>query len=171
GRVFFLLLRITALISALFTINPIWAYGSYDPSPVTAGSQPDWYMGFMDGAVRLTPGLFELHFLGYTMSLNILIPALIIPGIITNLTIAYPFIEAWATGDKRAHHLLDRPRNAPTRTGLGVMAITFSLMLFLAGGNDIIATHLGMSINDITWTLRISLIALPPIAYLITKRV
>jgi ubiquinol-cytochrome c reductase cytochrome b subunit len=171
GGFFFIVFGVTALMSAVFTINPIWAYGSYDPSPVTAGSQPDWYMGFMDGAVRLTPGFFELHFLGYTMSLNILIPALIIPGIITNLLIAYPFIEAWATGDKREHHLLDRPRNAPTRTGLGVMAITFYLMLFLAGGNDIIATHLGMSINDITWTLRISLIVLPPIAYLITKRV
>jgi ubiquinol-cytochrome c reductase cytochrome b subunit len=171
GGFFFIVFGVTALMSALFTINPIWAYGSYDPSPVTAGSQPDWYMGFMDGAVRLTPGFFELSFLGYTLSANIIIPALLIPGILTNLLILYPWIEAWATGDKREHHVLDRPRNAPTRTGLGVMAITFYLMLFLAGGNDIIATHLGLSINDITNMLRILVFALPPIAYLITKRI
>jgi ubiquinol-cytochrome c reductase cytochrome b subunit len=171
GGFFFIVFGVTALMSALFTINPIWAYGSYDPSPVTAGSQPDWYMGFMDGAVRLTPGFFELNFLGSTLSLNILIPALIIPGIITNLLILYPWIEAWATGDRREHHLLDRPRNAPTRTGLGVMAITFYLMLFLAGGNDIIATHLSLSINDITWSLRILTFVLPPLAYVVTKRI
>jgi ubiquinol-cytochrome c reductase cytochrome b subunit len=171
GGFFFIVFGITALMAALFTINPIWAYGGYDASPVTAGSQPDWYMGFMDGAVRLTPGFFELTFLGYTLSLNIIIPALLIPGLITNLLILYPWIEAWATGDRREHHLLDRPRNAPTRTGLGVMAISFYLCLFLAGGNDIIATHLQLSINDITWSLRVLMFVLPPLAYVVTKRI
>lgn len=171
GGFFFIVFGVTALMSAVFQINPIWAYGSYDASPVTAGSQPDWYMGFMDGAVRLTPGFLEVSFLGYTLSGNIILPALIIPGLLTNLLILYPWIEQWATGDKREHHVLDRPRNAPTRTGIGVMAITFYLMLFLGGGNDIIATHLQLSINDITNSLRFLLIALPPVAYLITKRI
>ena len=61
GGFFFIVFGVTALMGALFTINPIWVYGSYDPSPVTAGSQPDWYMGFLDGAVRLTPGLLRVH--------------------------------------------------------------------------------------------------------------
>ncbi len=59
GGFFFIVFGVIALMSALFTINPIWAYGPYDPSPVTAGSQPDWYMGLLDGAVRLTPGFLE----------------------------------------------------------------------------------------------------------------
>ena len=80
GGFFFIVFGVTALMGALFTINPVWMYGSYDPSPVTAGSQPDWYMGWLDGAVRLTPGFFEFTLLGFTLSLNILIPALIIPG-------------------------------------------------------------------------------------------
>ena len=115
------------------TINPIWVYGPYDPSPVTAGAQPDWYMGFAEGALRLMPGWLEFIACGFTLSLNVFIPAHPAdPGALRSAG-AYPFLEAWVTGDKREHHLLDRPRNAPTRTGLGVMAhLTFYLVLFFA---------------------------------------
>ncbi len=171
GGFFFIVFGITALMGALFTINPVWMYGSYDPSPVTAGSQPDWYMGWLDGAVRLTPGFFEVTLLGFTLSLNILIPALIIPGLITMPMILYPWIEQWVTGDRREHHLLDRPRNVPTRTGFGVMAITFYLLLLISGGNDIIASQLHLSINDITNVLRLLVFVLPPLAFLVTKRI
>jgi ubiquinol-cytochrome c reductase cytochrome b subunit len=171
GGFFFIVFGVTTLMAALFTINPIWLYGSYDPSPIGAGAQPDFYMGFLDGAVRLTPGFLEFTAFGYTVSGNIILPALIMPGIVTTLAIAYPWIEAWATGDKREHHLLDRPRNVPTRTGLGVMAATFYILLWISGGNDIVATHLHLSINDITYTLRALVFVLPPITYLVTKRI
>jgi ubiquinol-cytochrome c reductase cytochrome b subunit len=171
GGFFFIVFGITALMGALFTINPIWMYGSYDPSPVTAGSQPDWYMGWLDGAVRITSGMFEFTLLGFTFSFNILIPAVIMPGIVTTLMIAYPWIEQMATGDRREHHLAQRPRNAPTRTGLGMMAITFYLLLLISGGNDIIASQLHLSINDITWVLRFLVFLGPPIAFAVTKRI
>jgi ubiquinol-cytochrome c reductase cytochrome b subunit len=170
GGFFFIVVGVTALMSALFTINPIWAYGTYDPSPISAGAQPDWYMGFLDGAVRLMPGFLEVTFLGFTLSLNIAIAALIIPGLITTPMILYPWIEAWVTGDHSEHHLLDRPRNVPTRTGLGAMAITFYILLWISGGNDIVATHMGLSINDITRSLRVLCVVLPPLAYLVVKR-
>jgi ubiquinol-cytochrome c reductase cytochrome b subunit len=171
GGFFFLVFGVTALMSAVFMINPIWAYGSYDPSPVSAGTQPDWYMGFLDGALRLTPGFLEFSAFGYTVSLNLLIPGMILPGILTGLLVLYPWIEQWATGDRREHHVLDRPRNVPTRTGIGVMAITFYLLLMTGGGNDLIATHFHMSINDITNSLRLLVIVAPPLAYLLTKRI
>jgi ubiquinol-cytochrome c reductase cytochrome b subunit len=171
GGFFFIVFGVTALMAAFFTINPIWLYGSYDPSPIGAGAQPDFYMGFMDGAVRLMSGYFEIAAFGYTLSLNIAIPALILPGVLTTVAIAYPAIEAWASGDKREHHLLDRPRNAPTRTGLGMMALTFYVLLWISGGNDIIATHLHLSINDITYTLRVLVFVLPPLVYVVTKRI
>jgi ubiquinol-cytochrome c reductase cytochrome b subunit len=82
----------------------------------------------------------------------------------------YPFIESWATGDKREHHLLDRPRNAPTRTAIGAMALTFTLVTLLNGGNDIIATTFHLTINQMMWFSRIGVIVLPPLAYVITKR-
>lgn len=171
GGFFFIVFGITALMSALFQINPIQLYGSYDPSPIGAGAQPDYYMGFMDGAVRLTPGWTEIHALGYTLSLNIAIPALIMPGLLTTIAMVYPWIEQWATGDKREHHLADRPRNVPTRTALGAMAISFYCILWASGGNDILATHLHSSINDITYLLRASVFVVPPLVYLVTKRI
>jgi ubiquinol-cytochrome c reductase cytochrome b subunit len=83
----------------------------------------------------------------------------------------YPFIESWATGDKREHHLLDRPRNAPNRTAIGAMALTFTLVSLINGGNDIIATTFDLTINQMMWFARIGVIVLPPIAFIVTKRI
>jgi ubiquinol-cytochrome c reductase cytochrome b subunit len=171
GGFFFIVFGVTVLMAAFVTINPIWAYGPYDPSPVTAGSQPDWYMGWLEGAIRLLPGFLEFQVFGWTFSMNIALGGLVLPGIVTMLALFYPFIEAFVTGDKREHHLLDRPRNAPTRTALGVMSITFYLLLMAGGGNDIIATRFGMSINDISNVLRFMVIIGPAIAFVVTKRI
>jgi ubiquinol-cytochrome c reductase cytochrome b subunit len=171
GGFFFIVFGITTLMAALVTINPIWLYGPYDPSPVTAGSQPDWYMGFADGALRLFPGFLEYNVFGYTLSLNVFIPSLVVMPLLYGIVGVYPFIESWATGDKREHHLLDRPRTAATRTGLGVFAISFYLILFIAAGNDVIALKLGLSLNDITRALQIMIFVVPPLAYWVTKRI
>jgi ubiquinol-cytochrome c reductase cytochrome b subunit len=170
GGFFFVVFGLCVLLSAVATINPIWMFGPYTPTQITAGSQPDWYMGWLDGGMRLMPN-WEINALGHTLSLNILIPAVIVPGILFTVLGLYPWIEQWVTGDKRHHNLLDRPRNAPTRTALGAVAITFYILLWIGGGNDIIATHFDLSINAITWTLRVLLIVLPPIVYVITRRV
>jgi ubiquinol-cytochrome c reductase cytochrome b subunit len=113
----------------------------------------------------------ETVFLGYTISWNIMIPAMILPGILFTVLALYPFIEAWVTGDKKEHHLLDRPRNAPTRTALGAMAISFYLLLFIGGGNDVIAANFNLSINSLIWFLRIAVIVVPPIVFIVTKRI
>ena len=170
GGFFFIVFGVITVIAALVTINGIWLYGPYTPSQVTAGSQPDWYIGFLDGAVRIMPN-WETNILGHTFSWNLIVPALVIPGIMFTALGLYPWIESWVTGDKKEHHLLDRPRNAPVRTGLGVMAISFYLMLWISGGNDIIATAFNLSINQITWTLRIALFIVPVIAFKVTKRI
>jgi ubiquinol-cytochrome c reductase cytochrome b subunit len=171
GGFFFIVFGVTALLSALVTINPIWAYGPYDPSPVTAGSQPDWYMGFADGALRLLPGWLEFTAFGFTFSFNVAIGALMLIPAMYTLMALYPFLERWVTGDTREHHLLDRPRNNPTRTGLGMAALTFYGVLMFAAGNDIIAIKLGMSINDITHILRLLIFVGPLIAFWVTKRI
>jgi ubiquinol-cytochrome c reductase cytochrome b subunit len=171
GGFFFIVFGITTLAAALVTINPIWLYGPYEPTAVTAGAQPDWYMGFADGALRLFPNFTEFSFFGYTLSLNVFIPSLVLMPTLYGLAGAYPFIESWVTGDKREHHLLDRPRNAPTRTGLGVMALSFYFILFFAAGNDIMAIKLGLSLNDITRALQIMIFVVPPLAFWVTKQI
>ncbi len=170
GGFFFIVFGLTVFLAAIATINPVWMFGPYTPTQITAGSQPDWYIGWMDGALRVMPNI-EFNELGHTLSLNVLVPSLIIPGILFTALALYPFLEAWITGDKRMHNILDRPRNVPTRTGIGAMSIAFYILLWIGGGNDIIATHFDLSINAITWSLRVMLFVVPPIVFVITKRV
>ena len=170
GGFFFVVSGITVLVSAVATINPVWLFGPYNPSQITAGSQPDWYIGFLDGMLRIFPP-WETTAFGYTISWNIFIPSVVLPGIMFTLLALYPFIEAWVTGDRREHHLLDRPRNQATRTALGVMAITFYVILWIAGANDIIATQFNVSINAMIRGSQIAVFVLPPIAYVVTKRI
>ncbi|MGB3414502.1 MAG: cytochrome bc complex cytochrome b subunit [Microbacteriaceae bacterium] len=170
GGFFFIVWGVIALISSIFTINPVWHYGPYDPSPVSAGTQPDWYMGFTDGALRLVPTGWEHELFGYTFSWNILVP-IIVMVIFLVLVAIYPFLEAWITGDKREHHLLDRPRNAPTRTAIGAAGVTFYAVLWAAASSDLMATHFHLSIEGTTHVLQGALIIAPIIAYILTKRI
>jgi ubiquinol-cytochrome c reductase cytochrome b subunit len=170
GGFFFIVFGVIMLISATFTINPVWNYGGYDPSPVSAGTQPDWYIGFLDGALRLAPSHLEVTAGGVTWSWNILLPMIVGVGFLAVVAI-YPFLEAWVTGDKREHHVLDRPRNAPTRTAIGAAGVTFYAVLWAGASTDLIATNFLMSMNHVLTALQIMLIIGPFIAFIITKRV
>ncbi|MCD4524929.1 cytochrome bc complex cytochrome b subunit [Nocardioides sp. cx-173] len=169
GGFFFIVFGMTAIMGGLLTINPVWKYGPYDPTKVTAGSQPDWYMGWPDGALRIMPG-WESSFLGVTLSWNVLIPIIILPGLMFTILLLLPFIESWITKDKRDHHLLERPRDAPTRTATMVALMTFYGLMWAAGGNDIIAIKLHLSINQITYFMRAAVFIGPVIAFIITRR-
>ena len=169
GGFFFIVFGVTALMGGLLGINPIWKYGPYDPTKVTAGSQPDWYMGWPDGALRIMPG-WEFHFFGYSFALNVFLPVIVLPGLMFTILMLLPFLEAWITGDKREHHLLERPRNAPTRTALMVSLMTFYGLMWASGGNDIIAITLNLSINQITYFMRVAVFVGPAIAFWVTRR-
>ncbi|KQT98003.1 MULTISPECIES: cytochrome bc1 complex cytochrome b subunit [Sanguibacter] len=171
GGFFFIVFGVIALMGATMAINNVWNYGPYDPSPVGAGAQPDWYMLFLEGSLRLMPGQPEFVIAGWTLSLNVLIPAVVIPGLLFTFLAVYPFVEAAVTKDKREHHVLDRPRNVPVRTGLGVAFLTAFIILALAGSNDLIATHFHLSINSITWVFRFAFFLAPVAAFWITKRI
>jgi ubiquinol-cytochrome c reductase cytochrome b subunit len=170
GGFFFVVFGVIVLISSFFTINPIWNYGPYDPSPISAGTQPDWYIGFADGALRLIPPGLEFVLWGYTWTFSILIPLVVI-GIFMMLVMFYPFIEAWVTGDKREHHIAERPRNAPTRTSIGAAGVTFYAVLWAGGASDVIATHFHLSIEGVTHSLQALVILGPIIAFLVSKRI
>lgn len=170
GGFFFIVFGVIALLASFFTINPIWNYGPYDPSPVSAGTQPDWYIGFADGALRLIPPHLEFVLFDRTWSFNILIPLGGL-GIFIVLALLYPFVEAWVTGDKREHHILDRPRNAATRTAIGAAGLTFYAGLWAAASSDIIATHFKVTMEGVIHALQFMVIAGPFIAYFITKRI
>jgi ubiquinol-cytochrome c reductase cytochrome b subunit len=170
GGFFFLVFGVIMLIASLFTINPIWNYGPYDPSPVSAGTQPDWYIGFADGMLRLMPPGLEFVVNGYTWSLNLLIPIVVLMLFIV-IVMVYPFIEAWVTGDKREHHIAERPRNQPTRTAIGAAGVTFYAVLWAGAASDLIATHFRTTIEGVILTLQILLIVGPIAAFWMTKKI
>jgi ubiquinol-cytochrome c reductase cytochrome b subunit len=169
GGYFFLVFGVTALMGGLMSINPVWRYGPYDPSQVTAGSQPDWYMGWPDGALRIMPG-WETHLFGFTLSWNVFLPIIVLPGLMFTILLMLPFIEQWISGDKRDHHLLQRPRNAPNRTATMVALMTFIGVLWMAGGNDIIALKFDLNLNYITYFNRVMVFLGPVLAFWITRR-
>src|SRR5690625_5010352 len=170
GGFFFVVTGVLVLMGAFLSINNVWAYGPYDPGLVSAGAQPDWYMLFLEGTLRLMPG-WEFVIGGYTLSLNILVPGAIIPGVLITFFGAYPFIERFVTKDTGEHHILDRPRNVPTRTALGVAIITAFFVTLGAGANDLLATHFQLSLNGITLWFRVLFFVAPVLAFMITKRV
>ncbi|MFD7921783.1 cytochrome bc complex cytochrome b subunit [Streptomyces sp. NPDC059740] len=169
GGFFFLVFGVIAVMAAVASINPVWAIGPYRPDQVSTGAQPDWYMGFAEGLVRTMPG-WEWNFLGHTVNFGVLIPIVIFPLVLAAIAV-YPFIESWVTGDKREHHILDRPRNAPTRTAFGVAWLWAYMIMLVGGGNDLWATHFHMSINVITWIVRIGFFVGTVITFIVTKRI
>jgi len=169
GGFFFMVFGVVSLMGGLMTINPVWRFGPYNPAEVTAGSQPDWYMGIAEGLLRIMPG-WETHIFGVTISWNVLIPGQIGPFLVFGAILAYPFLEQWITGDKREHHLLQRPRNAPTRTAFLAAMVTLYGLLWAAGGNDILATVFHQNLNHITYFMRVAIFVVPVIAFIIAKR-
>ncbi|AKK11491.1 cytochrome bc1 complex cytochrome b subunit [Corynebacterium uterequi] len=159
---------VLALMAGLFSINQIWNFGPYNPSHVSAGSQPDVYMLWTDGLARVMPA-WEIYIGNYT------IPGVfwvaMVAMVMVGLLMAYPWIEKAATGDDAHHNLLQRPRDVPARSGLGAMAITFFMLQTISGGNDHIAHFFEISLNAMTWVGRIGSVILPPLAYFITYRI
>src|SRR3954463_9347078 len=165
----FVVFGVCALLGGLVQINPVWLWGPYNPAQVSAASQPDWYIGFLDGSTRLFPA-WDINLPGdYTIP-ALFWPTVVLPGIMFTVLALYPIIERKLTGDTASHHLLQRPRDVPVRTSLGAMALAFYLVLFISGGNDVIADKFDISLNAMTWAGRIGLVVLPPIAYFFTYR-
>ncbi|MER7543887.1 cytochrome bc complex cytochrome b subunit [Actinomadura sp.] len=170
GAYFLFTFGVLALLGAFAQINPIWLFGPYDPGAISSGSQPDWYMGVLEGSLRIMPG-WEYDFLGHTLTLSVLIPAALPLGIVFGGAAVWPWVEAWVTGDKRHHHVNTRPRNAPVRTATGVAAVTFYGLLWLAGANDVLADKFHLSLFATTWFFRVTFFLGPIIAFIATKRI
>ncbi len=167
GAFFAMTTGILGLMGGLLQINPIWQLGPYKPSQVSAGSQPDFYMMWTDGLIRLWPA-WELYIGNYTVPAAVAVALLM--GLVFVLLIAYPFIERKFTGDDAHHNLLQRPRDVPVRTAVGAMAISFYIVLTFSAMNDIIAYKFHISLNATTWIGRIGMVVLPAIIYYITYR-
>ena len=167
GAFFAMIVGILGLMGGLLQINPIWQLGPYKPSQVSAGSQPDFYMLWTDGLIRLFPP-WEIYFGNHTIPAAVWVA--VIMGVIFLLLTIYPFLERRFTKDDAHHNLLQRPRDVPVRTGIGAMAIAFYTVLTFAAMNDIIAYKFHISLNATTWIGRIGMLVLPPLVFFVAYR-
>jgi ubiquinol-cytochrome c reductase cytochrome b subunit len=162
---FFAVFAVLAALGGLAQINPVWLYGPYRPEAVTNGAQPDWYLGWVEGALRLFPS-WELE-LGPWLVANPFFPAVLFPLLLFALLAAWPFLEARVTGDRADHLLLDAPSQRPVRTAIGVGIVTLLALLLFAAGNDVFAVWLGVSLEWVVWVLRVVVLVAPPLAALL----
>jgi ubiquinol-cytochrome c reductase cytochrome b subunit len=167
---FFFIFGTLVLLATFAQINPVWLYGPYTPLAISSASQPDFYMGILEGSLRMMPA-WEINFLGHTVSFSVLIPALLPLGLMFTGLALWPFFEQWATGDRSFHNINDRPRNAPVRTAVGVAAVSWYGVLWLEGANDVIADKFQIPLYTITWISRVAFFVVPAVAYYVTKRI
>jgi ubiquinol-cytochrome c reductase cytochrome b subunit len=167
---FAFVIAVMALLGGVFEINPVWLYGPYEPFQVFAPSQPDWYMGWLEGLLRLWPAL-EFTIFGVTVP-SVFLPAVVVPGLIFGVVFAWPWIDArFITKDHGEHHLAQRPRDVPMRTAVGIAGLTFLGVIFVAGSNDVIASNTATGLQQITWILRVAVFVLPVLTGMTAHRV
>ncbi len=160
-----LVAAVCAGLGGLVQINPVWQYGPYNPANVSSPAQPDWYLAWADGLLRLG-GPWSFKVLGYTVSENFW-PAILFPSIAFGVVILWPWVERRFTRDRVEHHLLDRPRDAPARTATGLAGLLLFFIPFLEGGNDILAVLLHVSVESITRTLQYAFFVAPVVTWLV----
>jgi ubiquinol-cytochrome c reductase cytochrome b subunit len=168
---FFMIFGVIAILGGLAQINPIWLYGPYVPYRVTFAVQPDWYMSWIDGALRLMPS-WETVFPGHMIP-NVFYPAVFVPGLTFTLFFLWPWIEDRFTHESRLgdRNLLDRPRDRPLRTAIGAGTLTFYFVLFIATSSDVFANFFSISLNAVIWSMRFFLVGAPPIVAFATYKI
>jgi ubiquinol-cytochrome c reductase cytochrome b subunit len=166
GGLFFLTAAVLALMGGLVQINPVWAYGPFQPAVVSSPAQPDWYVGWLDGALRIFPP-FEPVILGVTIP-SAFIPGVVVPTVLFTIVALWPFVERRVTRDHADHNLLDWPWENPFRAAVGAAILAIFAVLTLAGGNDVIAVSLDLSVETLTWLFRGLVIVVPIAAFLLT---
>jgi ubiquinol-cytochrome c reductase cytochrome b subunit len=157
------------LLGAIAQINPVWLLGPYQPGSITSGAVPDWYMGFLDGTLRLMPA-WELSVGGHPLALGVLIAGLVVPALFFTCLALYPVADRRIAGGRPPRGLLPpTPADLANRTAAGVAGVTFYGLLWAAAANDQIAHHLQIPLYTVTWIFRVLVLAGPVLAFLLTR--
>ncbi len=158
------------LLGGVVQINPIWQWGPYEPYLGTNGAQPDWYLGWLIGALRLMPH-FDVVIGNYTLIPNPFWGGILFPAAVFGFLYLWPTIERVWTGDRGVHNLLDRPRDNPTRTAIGAAVFTFVSAIFFAGSADRAFVQFGIPYEDQLWGYRALVILLPIVVFALTRHI
>ena len=158
------------LLGGLVQINPIWLWGPYHVGSSTNGAQPDWYLGWLIGALRIVPH-FDLVIGDRTLVPNPFWGGALFPLVVFAALLVWPWLERWVTRDRGVHNVLDRPRDAPWRTAVGAGFLTWVFLIFFAGAADRIYVFLGISYVSQIWAFRVLVVVLPIVVLVVTRKV
>jgi quinol---cytochrome-c reductase cytochrome b subunit len=161
---------VLVLLGGLVQINPVWQWGPYEPWLGSNGAQPDWYLGWLIGALRLVPG-FDVHAFGRTLVPNPFFGGLLFPTLVFGLMFAFPWLDrVLFTRDGASHHLIERPRDNPRRTAFVTAVIVWVATVFAFGASDRIFLALQISYTLQLWIFRVLFLVAPVVAYVVARR-
>jgi ubiquinol-cytochrome c reductase cytochrome b subunit len=160
---------VITLLGGLVQINPIWEWGPYHVADATNGAQPDWYLGWLIGALRITPG-FDLKIGDFTLVPNPFWGGVLLPLALMAFLVLWPWLERRITGDDALHNLLDRPRDNPMRTAVGAAVLTCLSGVFFAGAADRLNVSLGIPYAPQIWFWRFVAFVLPFAVFFFVRR-
>jgi ubiquinol-cytochrome c reductase cytochrome b subunit len=158
---FFAVFAVTAALGAWVQIDPIWVYGPYKSVGIIPGAQPDWYLGWVEGAMRLFPGI-NLRLWGYLIP-EVFFSGFFFPMFLFIVLYSVPFLDKFITGDTRAHNVLRHPSDHPLNTAFGCGVIAFLIVLLFAGGDDVLAVFVGGSVIEIRTLLDALVFVVPAV--------
>ncbi len=162
---------VLVLMGGLIQINPVWLWGPYHPYVGTNGAQPDWYLGWLIGALRIMPNL-EIHVFGHTIVPNPFFGGVLFPGVIFGLLYALPWLDRrFISKDYRRHDLLERPRDNPLRTALAAGVFALVAVVFAAGSADRLFFQFGFGYEGAIWFFRGAFFLVPALTFALTKRI
>lgn len=165
----FFVTGILFLLGGLVQINPIWQWGPFEPWLGTNGAQPDWYLGWLIGALRLMPS-FDVTIGHFTVIPNPFWGGALFPLVVLGVLLAIPWAERRLTGDHTVHNLADRPRDAPGRTAFGVAFLSWVFLIFVFGAGDRIFVLWGLAYNTQLTIFRIGIWVLPLALFFLVRR-
>jgi ubiquinol-cytochrome c reductase cytochrome b subunit len=157
------------LLGGLAQINPIWLWGPYHTYSSTNGAQPDWYLGWLIGGLRLVPSI-DVTVGNYTLIPNAFWGGALFPLVVFGFLYLWPWLERRLTGDHAFHNLLDRPRDNPLRTAVGVGMVTWVFLVFIAGSSDRVDVLFNLSYAAQIDVYRVLVFVGPVVAGLIAYR-
>jgi len=158
------------LLGGLVQINPIWLWGPYHTYASTNGAQPDWYLGWLIGGLRLVPSI-DVTIGHYPLFPNPFWGGAAFPLVVFGFLYMWPAIERMLTGDDAFHNLLERPRDNPLRTAVGVGMVTWVLLVFIAGSSDRVYVWLNVSYTSQIDVYRVLVFAIPLLTAALAYRV
>jgi ubiquinol-cytochrome c reductase cytochrome b subunit len=167
-----LMLAVTAVLfglGGLVQINPIWLWGPYEVALGTNGAQPDWYLGWLIGALRLVPG-FDVTLGSYTLVPNPFWGGALFPLVVLAVLVSWPWVERRLTRDREPHNVLDRPRDAPGRTAFGAAFLSWIALIFIAGSADRATVFFGLDYATQIWVYRFAVWIVPVVLFFGVRR-